>query len=291
MKKVSLDNILPLFVGVTGVTAWFAVLNLFHPSPIIDEETHIRVIESLAGGKWDVIRDIPMIPGFHLVAAGLSLGVDSLLLAGRLISYIAGLFSIFLVQRISQHQSESGIRWGILVIPFSPILFLYSSLAYTDTLTAFFIIAALWAKTAKKQFHPAIFLFLSCMVRQTNIVWVLFFIVWVLVEVSPKNRTEIKTWLKMTKGYWIAMLVTVCIYLWGNFTSSNLQQNQLKVNIGNIYLFFLAFFICWLPIWVEEVQGFFISAKGAVEPMVCIPKYLCLWSGPLWKRDVVIDLE
>jgi alpha-1,2-glucosyltransferase len=256
MKGNFSSSFVPMAVSIFSLSTWFIVLNLFHPSPIVDEYTHVRVVEALVNGRWEAIREVPMIPGYHVLVAGLGLLKVPALIAGRFLSYLSGLITVIFASLIIQSQADSKPRLNSALIPIIPFLFPFSALAYTDMLSVLFIVAALWARSAKKHYLPIVSLVMACLVRQTNIVWLVFFAVWTLADEFDFEGFRFMFWLRRTSMYWLALFFLSLFYEFGNFTTPNLENNQLKVNFGNIILFSLGLFICLFPLWLGDFRRF-----------------------------------
>src|SRR5438874_8990053 len=80
-----------LWLALGNLVAWYVVLTIFLPRPVMDERVHFPIIARMVERGLTLSPKVPMLPGYHLLAAvvgkvlGAGLGVArgvSLVMAG-----------------------------------------------------------------------------------------------------------------------------------------------------------------------------------------------------------------
>ncbi|MFH1444068.1 MAG: hypothetical protein ABIG34_01610 [Candidatus Peregrinibacteria bacterium] len=161
--------------GLVILTAIVIALVYFtlKDSPLLyDEVFHFQRIEKLLAGTIELRDWGVMLPGYHLLLAGLlKLSGQSSILAARFVSLLfslAACVGAFLVAR-SLHRPSALLR--TIEVATLPILLPFFPLIYTDTLSLALVLFALAAVLRRRVLLSGILFTFTVLVRQNNVLW------------------------------------------------------------------------------------------------------------------------
>jgi len=237
--------------------------------PLIDEIYHVRELKSVLSGNYTPDPVLGMPPFYHISVAGFAN------LAGwreisqlRFISFIINLLTIpiFYLTALKINKSSAFIK--TVQFSFIPIIFPFYSLLYTDIFSLLFILAALLFIYYRRYLISAVFAGLGTLARQNNIVWIIFFLVFIYVRdfgliINRKNigRYIIRIYPDaLSLGIFLAFLILNSGILMGE--GKNLNDGGF--HIGNIMMLIFVSFILFIPIIVsykKEIAGFIAKYK------------------------------
>ena len=172
-------------LAVGSVVLFFVALSLLNPNPIVDEGLHLRVIQQFAGGDRSMPSFLPMLPTYHALLAGPARLFGANLFVARACNMILGLLTIMLFAAVVKRHGAKGGGEAVLHFTWSPILFPFLVLVYTEVGSMLCLVAALHLQLRQRFAASAGVLFVAILVRQSNLVWVLFLAVWAVVEAWP----------------------------------------------------------------------------------------------------------
>jgi hypothetical protein len=118
----------------------------------------------------------------------------------------------------------------------------------------------------------AAILLLACLVRQSNVVWVVFMAIWAVVQGNqaavllppeksnadaPAGRTRSATLMRLgigrTWGHLIVVALAAAFFIYNQGpTLSMVEANRPRFNPAQLYLFALFIMFLWAPIWVAR---------------------------------------
>ncbi|MGE0481578.1 MAG: hypothetical protein AB7Q17_14010 [Phycisphaerae bacterium] len=184
------------------------VLALLNPNPIADEEEHLPVIARFAQRDWSGIGDVPMLPTYHVLAAGATAWCGAAALAVRGLNVLlacaaVAVFAIGLERRatgiaptvrgvaatIAPHGATLAVD-RLLHFAWNPLLFPFVALAYTDVAGVLPVVAALELHERRRYAWSGVALLVACLIRQTSVVWVAFFVAWALLVERRGGASE-----------------------------------------------------------------------------------------------------
>ena len=264
-------------VGIACYVLWYVLLSHFHPSPLADETRHQGAITQVLRGHFDPSGPF-MLPGYHLIIAAGSALAGSSLSFSRLLTCLMCCVTVVLYASIPQRRHGRGSGRSPLLLVFLPILFPYTAMVYTDAVALLFIIGAIWSHTRRLPILPALLMFLACLIRQSNMVWVVFMAAWRALEVWDECESEVisagwsrwNTFIRrlvlQVSGYVVVLgLVGIVLLLHGGAVASDAPENRPQPNVGNFYTISFFALILWAPIWLErgrqDVRSLVLAAR------------------------------
>jgi alpha-1,2-glucosyltransferase len=141
-----------------------------------DEEVHYDQIRRFACGDLSLNSWLTTLPGYHALLGliGYVTGVTNIPFM-RFLSFLIGLATIGVFGLINREISRNAEFLRILQFAFLPILFPFFFLLYTDVLSLLFVLLAFFCILRERTTLAAVMSLAGTLVRQTNIVWLLFF--------------------------------------------------------------------------------------------------------------------
>lgn len=284
-------------VAIACCFIWYMVFSYFRPSPFVDESVHQDAIIGIHEGKID-FSSFPVLPaartvgygpwlGYHWTIAIISRLPGPSVSLSRFLTFVTSAAMIAIYASVPWQKSGLRTSRSPLLLALLPILFPYTAMVYTDVLALFFIISAIYLHAKRNYALAAISMLLACLVRQTNIIWVLYLVArsalgtWDLCkkESALAHSHFWSVWVRhllpQVLGYIavIGLVVTLFISSGQIFTSSGqiftseFSENRAQPNSGNFYtLAFLALML-WAPIWFERAANDVRSIVMAVRRM------------------------
>lgn len=228
-------------------------LLFFADNPMrVDEQIHFDQISRLLAGPGPMNPTMTMIPGYHTIVA-LFIGVTRTTpefgarLATVLLS-LAAVWAFYFLARASDPES-SGLK--LVQFVFLPILFPQFFLVYTDVAALLFVLLMMLA-TVRRQYQAAGMLGLaSCLMRQSNIVWVVFAMAWSYLRDNGWKWIPLR---ELIDRYWTFIATGVAFVLFvvanrGQIALGDVTAHPISLRPGNVFfLLFLSFFF-YLPLW------------------------------------------
>jgi alpha-1,2-glucosyltransferase len=141
-----------------------------------DEEVHYDQIARFARGDLSLNPALTTLPGYHALLGliGYVTGVTNIPFM-RFLSFLIGLATIGVFGLISRELYRDAGFLRVLQLAFLPILFPFFFLLYTDVLSLLFVLLAFFFILRERPTLAAVMSLAGVLVRQTNIVWLLFF--------------------------------------------------------------------------------------------------------------------
>ena len=246
-----------MIVAVFFLFLWIVVMT---QKPLADERFHYAEFKLLYHGHWEIKSYLTTIPGYHLVIAGLARVLNSdRLFTMRNISLMFSLLTIPVVwligKKLGWNEKEEKNRIAqFIVLPLSlPFFFL----AYTDMFSLLIFLISFYFLLAKKYKLSGFFIILSCLVRQTNIIWLLFEWGYIFLETVGFKTFSTEALLKFVKKTWVYFLGTVAffvfVYLNDGVAVGDRTNQQMGFFLGNIYFCLFLFFALFLPLHLKNV--------------------------------------
>jgi len=278
---------------------WYIVFSYFRPSPFVDESVHQDAIIGIHEGKID-FSGFPSLPaarnvgygpwaGYHWTIAIISRLPGPSVSLSRFLTFVTSAAMIALYASVPWQQSGLRTSRSPLLLALLPILFPYTAMVYTDVLALFFIIGAIYLHAKISYALAAISMLLACLVRQTNILWVLYIVArsalgtWDLCkkESALANSHFWSVWVRhllpQVLGYIVVIGLVVTLFISsGQILTSGFSENRAQPNSGNFYT--LAFFalMLWAPIWFERAGNDVRSIVFAARRMPVRVGFLAL---------------
>lgn len=267
-------------VAAFGLTlVWGALYTGFAHGPLCDESGHVGVITHFAEDRPGWPSNLTTPPGYQFFALVLGGGQPSLT-AARLTSTLFGLLALAAFAGAWRRLHARPAGPATLLFALLPIFQPFTGLAYNDVTALAFLLCAVWAQLAGRLPTAALALGAACLVRQTNLVWVPFFILWEILRQPPPAATSrwhhaVTTTFNRMRGHVILLGLAAAIFLYaGRFTPGTANSNDLRPNPAAFTFAALLVVTLGLPVWLAHlrpaVAGFTAAARRR-------PAFAALW--------------
>jgi len=243
---------LELVAAASFLTIGFAFF--FDNGQSVDENVHYDQIVRLAHGNWSLNPELTTLPGFHAIVAALVSATGGATESSvRLAVFGLSLATVGVFHALARTLQPEHTGTRTLQFTLLPILFPQFFLIYTDVTSLLFVLLMMLAAAQRKYWVAGVLGLLSCLVRQDNVIWVAFAVLWSYL------RDRGWTWEPPTRllaRYWTFIATGVAFLL---FVTTNHGQVALGADAGShpvrsLYftnIFFLLFLSCFLflPLW------------------------------------------
>ncbi len=268
MQKIG-DNTLRnkiVFVIFLGLALLMWLMAIYGgDSSYADEKTHLRQINRFLKGNYYLLSDLTTIPGYHLTIASVVSGAGFFIDLSatreiRLVSLFISIASIWIFFLISKQLGIKNPYLRTLQFIFLPISFFYFPFIYTDIFSLILVLVAFYFLLKKRYNSSAFFIFLSLLVRQTNIVWAAFF--WFYIYISDYgfafSLNSFKKHLHQTIGYiCTGSLFGLFVFLNHGISIGDRTNQQVGFHLGNVYFFLVIACILFLPLTLISLVSLF----------------------------------
>lgn len=258
---------------------WGALYAGFAHGPLCDESGHVGVITHFAENRpgWPPSLTTP--PGYQFFALVLGGGQPSLA-AARLTGTLFGLLALAAFAGAWHRLHARPAGPATLLFALLPIFQPFTGLAYNDVTALAFLLCAVWAQLAGRLPTAALALGAACLVRQTNLVWVPFFILWEILRqpapaATPIWRHAVITTFTRMRGHVILLGLAAAILLYaGRFTPGTANSNDLRPNPAAFTFAALLIVVLGLPVWLAHLRPALICFTAAARRR---PTFATLW--------------
>ena len=248
-----------LFLLGLAFAVWFFIL-LTSNNHFGDETVHHHQIKQFFKGHYTILPELTTIPGYHLAISSFSnVFSDPTLQNFRLVSLLLSSFSIWIFYFIAKKLQTGDPFIRTLQFIFLPITFLYFPLLYTDIFSLLFVLLAFYF-TLKKQFKlSALLSLLSLLIRQNNIVWIVF--IWVYGYVSSAgfafSRKTLIEYFKNTFEYFFVFLAFfVFVFFNKGIAIGDIEGHPTGFYLGNLYFALALTGFLFLPFLLTSLAKF-----------------------------------
>ena len=240
----------------------FAFLFIMNKGLLVDEEAHYLQIKRALNWDFGVYNIITVIPGYHYFFAflGWIFGIDSIR-GIRFFNLVVGLISISVFLLIGFRISRNlGLIKGFQYA-FFPILFPFFFLIYTDVLSLLLILLSFYFVSIRRYNFAGIFGILSFFVRQNNVVWLGFIMVFVYFDRYDKiDFGKIKDLLRECWTFILGIVIAVIFFILNKgFAFGDRNMHEGGIYFGNILFALFLFFFLFLPLNIfnfKKIIGF-----------------------------------
>lgn len=245
MKKRGIASIIiPVIIAYLGIFYYF----IFYKTGFrVDEETHAWIISSFFRGDYIVLNHLTVIPGYHFFSSlFLSLFNQDTIELKRLFNVITGIAAIVIFYLTERNYAKaSSNRIKSLQFAFVPLIMPFFFLIYTDPLALLFVILANYFFHKKKYQLSGTSLIFSMLVRQSNVIWIFYFMSLSVFESDFKLKKIKEEW----KNYLLEFieknltnllgLILFFIFMFingGIALGDKAQHPSFTLSSGNLYL-------------------------------------------------------
>lgn len=242
-----------------------------------DEYYHFNQIQRFVAGDVTLNPALTTIPGYHLLMATVIriFQTDTLIFI-RLINSILGLWTVVLFYILAKLIDRKHAVLKTIQFAFFPLVVPFMFLVYTDIFSLGLLLATFYL-VYKGRFNQAGFTgLLSLLVRQNNVVWLVFYLCLIYLEIHG-NSFHWKKAVQYLKQSWFLLLdilLFMLFILWHKgFSLGNEQMHPVSFfKMGNVYLILFLFAFLFLPYMISSI-GKVIREIRIIGPIRLIKKY------------------
>ena len=243
-----------------------------------DESAHYSQIRDFVRGS-SVLHCLSTLPGYHAVMAFLAtFFADSSRSFVRFLNVVFSILSVFvfyLCAKTVHNKSsvEKTIQFWLL-----PLLFPYFFLIYTDVLSLWFILLMMLLLLKKRFQIAALSGIMACLVRQNNVVWLAFAIVFIWgEEFSFRKDLHSLNCLLQKCLLFVFGILSIVFYLVvnGHLVPCRPELHPLTFSLGNVYMALFLLCIFYLPIHVANARKIYSLLQDHKIHLI----YLILFCG------------
>ena len=243
---------------------WFVLYNAVRPFGLVDEPGHFAAVYHFFTQQAGWPQQMPMLPGYHYIVVSLmqlspGIRIDT---ATRLVTTVITLLGLacFALAWMRLHGARAGRITLLLVL--MPLAQPFTGMAYTDWPALAFVFVAAWAQLSGRRALAAVVLAAAAAIRQTNLVWVLFFAAWELLCSEEPPRT----WFRRAR--WLLLLgigAAVLIVMAGRLTLGAQHGNEFRFNPATLHFTGVIAGVLGLPIWLAHAPAVLARWREAMR--------------------------
>ncbi len=239
---------------VLSVCVYLAISFIFinRTSFLVDEGDHSKTISEIATSQVneETFSRNAQLPGYYfLMSIFYYLGINSL--SGlRFVQLIISLLCIFVFMWSlkTRGQKEKYIKtWQLLTFPYLSIFFV---LVYTDVLSLLLVLFCFALMRRKHFFLSAITGLLSILVRQNNVICLLYFCLYHFLENYGFNIKFQKYIFYIKDVFWFVLplgFTAIFLYINKGAALANSYASPLSFHVENIFFFLFSVTLLFLP--------------------------------------------
>src|SRR3989338_2871616 len=257
MDKFNLILTIAIIIGL------FSTYFLIIQKPLyVDEQAHFWTISNFCRFDYTIPDFLTTIPGYHFFGGFFGYLTSCTESSIRFFSLLVSLASVFVFYSICKQMNVKHKKEKSLQFLFLPILFPFFFLIYTDVLSVLFVLSMFYFLLREDYILSGTFGLLSFIVRQNNIIWIIFCLVYILIDLKDKKTflektREIFSKRFLIKAYpYLAVLLIAFIFIIKNggvVLGDKEKHPDLFFGPMNIYTFLFFFFWIKLP---ENILNF-----------------------------------
>lgn len=239
-----------------------------------DEDVHRYQIYWFLNGRFEIYKYVTMIPLYHATVAGLAkltglISLDGMRFVHMLISasVVPAMYRL-----VGCFYPQEAISRTLLLL-FIPFFFPLFFLTYTDPLSLAVILFFIERAWNKHYITAGIVAFVAVLVRQTNIIWIGFTVLAVVLQIAQSSTSDfrwrlffdryalfnlnfLKTVIKPCLTF-VPVIIAFIIFVFinGGVAVGDADQHQISLNLSNLYFFMLVAFVLFLPLNIEQVPA------------------------------------
>lgn len=245
MKSPDIILVAAILIGLS------ATFYLIIEKPLyVDETTHFYVISNFCRGNFTYPDFLTTIPGYHFFGSIFGYLANCSETSIRFFNLLVSGITVFVFFNIAKIVSPKASKGKTLLFILLPILFPFFFLVYTDMMSLLFVLLMFYFMLKGNYTLSALFGLLSFVVRQNNIIWVLFSIVYIG---AAGNRFKAAIKKNLTPGFfktvlpYIIVLVVASAFFMktGGFSLGDKEKHP-AFYLGFMNLYTALFFLFWI---------------------------------------------
>lgn len=257
---------LALPLAVASVLSVLAVFSTYADRPIADEAGHhLHAIRQFYEGDWSRPEHLPMFPAYHAVAAVAARVFGANLLVLRGLSAVMMIGAVVFFDAALRRRGVKHRGYALLHFAWLPLLLPFSVMVYTESASMLCLAAAIYLQSRRQLQLSALALLFACLVRQSNVVWVVLLAVLAWTEHGREMPGDSR---KVEGGGARASNGELVVQLWGHAAvtvltsvwlivdaggTRTIEANRPRFNVAQLYLFAMAGILLWAPLWMRRL--------------------------------------
>ena len=229
----------------------------------VDELHHYPQIRMFAEGEFDIYWKLAMLPGYHAIVAAMAWLVgDHSLAMVRALSQLLCFPAIILFFLCARELGKAN-RFSLSLLFFlSPLVFHFFFLIYTEIPSLLFLLGALLLTLKRRYQLAGLVVLLSLLLRQTNVVWALFYALIALGQEGVWGQLARRDWqpaLRCFARLWLFVLAGfafLAFVYWNGGVALGSSTGDLTIHeLGRpyptqVYLLLFTLFFLFLPLHI-----------------------------------------
>ena len=244
------------------VIGWGLIYHYALAGGLVDEPGHVAAIHHFAQQNPGWPESMPMLPGYHfmVVTLGKLWPTLSLLAGARLVTVVTTLLGLAAFALIWQKLHAEPAGRATLLFALLPLTQPFTGMAYSDMAALSFVLVAFWAQLSGRGALAAVILVGAIGIRQTNLIWVGFFVVWEYFRTDAPRQTLLQRtrWLLLIVALAVAVIIAV-----GRLTLGAQHGNNLAFNPASVHFAAMLLLGLGLPVWLLHLPAWFGAGRAA----------------------------
>ncbi len=247
----------PHLLGLTILLISFTALFLMRKASLYGDETiHYQTIKDFT--DWNIseqtfLRDAKL-PGY---AATIALfrkifGIDTIF-ETRIINFLISSFCVYIFYLVSKIIDSKNSRIKTLQFFLFPLIFVFLFLLYTDILSLLFILLSFYLILKNQETLAGVPAILSILVRQNNVIWVVFLSLLVFKKHKSLTQYFKKSWIYLIGIGSFSLFVI--INKGTSIGDLNKTYQSASLHSENLFFFFLLTFFLFLPAIIASYKN------------------------------------
>ena len=258
INRIKENKLFGFFFGIAMVM-WLSFIFLSH-NPYVDENIHTRQIGRFMKENYEILPSLTTIPGYHVVMALIMQVFNHPSLTDmRLVSLFLSLISLWIFFLTAKVLNTKDSIVKTLQFMFLPVSFFFFPLIYTDIFALLLVLSAFYFSCKKHYNLSALFSLFAILVRQNNIVWILF--IWVYAYISENGFSisfkKVVQHMRHTSSQ-IFLFIAFAIFFLINhgIAIGDREDHPLGFYMGNIYFFLALVGFLFVPVLINLTYKF-----------------------------------
>lgn len=261
-------------------------LLVLHDRPVMDDELeHYAQLLRFIEGDWSQQPTLTTIPGYHALIAALAMVTGwSSINAARFFTLLFSLCAVGVFYLLAKEIRGPFAATRSLQFAFMPLLFPFFLLMYTDSTSILCILSMMYFTLRGRYQLGGLAGLVSCLIRQNNVVWVMFMLLLSYVDEHGWTWPCWRDWRSLLGRYWLflltGLLFAVFVAVNGGVSIGDAEAHPLsRIYVTNIFfLLFLTFFLFLPALWARRREMRTLLQQRETWPVVAA-LFFAYWFG------------
>jgi len=227
---------------------------IFKADYLCDERAHFMTITEISLDKIsaETLNRNAQIPTYYYLFAGLKriFGIEDIMFL-RLAQTLLSILTILVVWLTVKEVDPINAQIKTIQVMLLPTLNIFLVLVYNESLTLLFTLLSFYTVLKKRYLLSWLTLLFSIMLRQNNIIWLLFLLAYQWLDIIGYrfDLPKLKQFIKQVWGYLFSILfIAIFFYLNKGPALADQHANPLTIHSENIFFLLLILPTLFLPV-------------------------------------------